>query len=38
MSAICRPMTVMIGMSAGLYACVRTRRPSRTPRERAASM
>ena len=35
--AICRPMTVMIGMRAGLYACRRTSRYSLTPRERAAS-
>ncbi len=30
-SAICRPMTVMIGMSAGRYACFVTRRYSPTP-------
>ena len=33
-SAICRPITVMIGMSAGRNACFVTRRYSLTPRER----
>ena len=30
-SAICRPMTVMIGMSAGRYACLRSSRRSAHP-------
>ena len=36
-SAICMPMTVMIGIIAGRQACLDSRRPSDTPRERAAS-
>ena len=37
-NAICMPITVMIGISAGRQACFDIRRFSETPRERAASM